>query len=71
MGFFLLWQTAVHLRAVCQGVIPFVQTLELDRGLPHKAEIQYQPFYIDSLPVRAAVSFIFMRDFTSICKTYM
>jgi hypothetical protein len=28
-----------------------------ERGLPQQSEIQYPPFYIDSPPVRGAVSF--------------
>jgi hypothetical protein len=40
------------------GLFMLWQIAVLERSLPHKTEVTYQPFYIDSPPVRGAVAFL-------------
>jgi hypothetical protein len=50
----LLWQSAVHLKAVCQGVILVVA----NRGIGVRFAIkEYHPYYMDSPSVRGSVYF--------------
>jgi hypothetical protein len=59
--------TVKSLNLIAQGIFLVWQTAVLEHSLSQQSEIQYQPFYINSPPVRSTVSFdarLYM------CKTY-